>query len=163
MAVRFTDGEIAALLAEPKVLPVDFRRLLRPREKRGHREAELTLTGSGGHAFSIFVRQSLINALDFSVILAVTPEKSSMQFRLRRHNGKSHEHTNAIERNSFYDFHVHMATERYQELGMKEDGYAERTDRYSGYYGALSCFCEDCKVLSPPESEVSLFPGECAL
>jgi hypothetical protein len=44
---------------------------------------------------------------------------------LRRHNGKSHEHTNQIEAGAFYDFHIHRATERYQELGMREDAYAE--------------------------------------
>jgi hypothetical protein len=29
---------------------------------------------------------------------------------LRRCNGKSHEHTNIIESDKFYDFHIHTAT-----------------------------------------------------
>ena len=46
------------------------------------------------------------NPLDFSVILAWLPPQSSTTFRLCRYNGKSHEHTNALEGNRFYDFHV---------------------------------------------------------
>jgi len=55
--------------------------------------------------------------LDFSIILAYCPEASNQLFRLRRYNGKSHEHTNTIEADKFYNYHIHTATERYQELG----------------------------------------------
>ena len=52
--------------------------------------------------------------------------QSNRVFRLRRYNGKSHEHTNPIEKEIFYDFHIHTATERYQVLeNKKEDTYAE--------------------------------------
>jgi hypothetical protein len=33
-----------------------------------------------------------------------------------------------IEGNSMYDFHIHTATEHYQDLGAKEDHFAEKTD-----------------------------------
>jgi len=32
-----------------------------------------------------------------------------------------------------------MATERYQEIGNREDAYAEPTGRYSDICGALQC------------------------
>ena len=35
-----------------------------------------------------------------------------------------------MEASTFYDFHIHMATERYQEPGMRGDAYAEATDRF---------------------------------
>ena len=103
--------------------------VLRP--KRGHREQEISVTGQDGHNFRVILRQSLLNPLDFSVILAVVPESSLDAFRLRRYNGRSHEHTNRIVRARFYDFHIHMATERYQSAGMKPDSYAEPSDRFS--------------------------------
>jgi hypothetical protein len=75
-----------------------------------------------------------------------TPESRShhQQFRLRRHNGKSHEHTNPIEKNTFYGFHIHTATERYQQSGYREDTYAEETNRYADYHGAIECMLRDC-------------------
>ena len=78
-------------------------------------------------------------------------------FRLRRHNGKSHEHTNQIEQITFYDFHIHMATERYQELGTREDAFAEVTDRYGDYESALRCLVEDCGFEVPPNPQIDLF------
>ena len=71
---------------------------------------------------------------------------------MRRHNGKSHEHRNPIEaRAPFYGFHIHMATERYQDHGMgEEDKYAEPTDRYGDYEGAWRCFVSDCNLQLPP-------------
>jgi len=89
--------------------------------KRGHQERHFDITGVDGSEFRVILRQSTANVLDFSAILAVRVPQSSQVFRLRRYNGRSHEHTNHIEGLSFYDFHIHLATERYQELGARED------------------------------------------
>ena len=98
-----------------------------------------------------------MNILDFSIILAVCPAGSNQLFRLRRHNGKSHEHTNQIEASTFYDFHIHMATERYQELGMREDAYAEATDRFGDFDGALRCLLDDGGFEMPADPNLRLF------
>ena len=103
------------------------------------------------------LRQSKINSFDFSVIVAVRVPQSSQIFRLRRYNGKSHEHTNHIEDVTFYDFHIHFATERYQELGAREDGYAEPTDRYEDFRSALHCLIEDMNLEAPPDPQGKLF------
>ena len=95
--------------------------------------------------------------MDFSVILAVRVPQSRRLFRLRRYNGKSHEHTNHIERVTFYDFHIHFATERYQEIGAREDTFAEPTDRYSDIGGALDCVISDANFEVPPGSQSVLF------
>ena len=83
--------------------------------------------------FRLILRQSSFNPLDFSVILAWIPAQSTSPFRLCRYNGKSHEHTNALDSQKFYDFHVHRATERYQQLGLREDSFAEPTSRYQDF------------------------------
>ena len=102
-------------------------------------------------------RQNKINPLDFSGILAVRVPGSSQIFRLRRYNGKSHEHTNHIEAVTFYDFHIHVATERYQQRGTREDAYAEPTDRYGDFYGALRCLIDDANLEVPSELQGNLF------
>ena len=156
MAITLTDADIARLLAEPKPLPADYPTRLQLRAKSGHKERELDVTGVAGSEFQIIVRQSIINALDFSIILAYSIPKSSVLFRLRRYNGRSHEHTNRVEGITFYDFHIHTATERYQETGYAEEHYAEPTDRYADLSGAIQCLIQDCAFELPPGTQGSL-------
>lgn len=145
MPVRLTDAEIAALVHEEKVLPLEYRQRLVVRQKHGHKERELTVSGQSGRSFRIILRESNFNPMDFSAILAYLPHDTNIPFRLRRYNGKSHEHTNKIEKQTFYDFHIHMATERYQQIGEeKEDAYAEVTNRYGDLQAALNCLLKDC-------------------
>lgn len=156
MTVRLTDDEIAALVSEEKLLPADYRSRTRVRPKRGHSERELDLTGANGSEFRLILRQSRLNPLDFSVILAYRLPESNVLFRLRRHNGKSHEHTNALEGHAFYDFHAHYATERYQDSGLREDAYAEPTDRFADFEGAVACMIEDCGLVVPEDPQGTL-------
>jgi hypothetical protein len=104
----------------------------------------MDLTGQHGSVFRIIIRQGVYNAFDFSVILAYRPPAGPRLFRLRRYNGKSHEHHNRIEGDRFYDFHVHTATERYQLRGMHEDSFAVPTDRYGDLGGAMEALLLDC-------------------
>ena len=159
MAVMYTDQEIELLLQERKSLPPDWRRRTRMVPKRGHQEQHLDLTGIGGSEFRLILRQSTVNVLDFSVIIAVLVPHSTQVFRLRRYNGRSHEHTNHIEGESFYDFHIHLATERYQEMGAREDAYAKSTDRYGTFHDALRCLFADASFDVPAEAQGDLFEG----
>ena len=107
--------------------------------------------------FRLILRKSRINRLDFSIILAVLVPQSTQVFRLRRYNGRSHEHTNRIENETFYDFHIHFATERYQDLGAREDAYARPTSRYGTFRGALECLLTDASFSVPPKAQGELF------
>lgn len=129
---------------------------MRLRSKPGHDEGHLDLTGNSGNAFRIILRRSNRNVLDFSAILGVQVPQSSRLFRLLRYNGRSHEHTNTIEGDTFYDFHIHKATERYQIIGAREDSYAEETDRYSDYKGALDCLLADNNFQIPSNDQLTL-------
>ncbi len=77
--------------------------------------------------------------------------------RLRRYNGKSHEHTNRIERDRFYNFHIHMATERYQREAETEDGYAEPSSKYSDLSGAIECLIDDCGFSKPDQVQTRIY------
>ncbi len=160
MAEVLTDTKIAALIAEAKPLPEDYIRRVQTKPKRGHRERELDLVGANGSGFRLILRESSFNALDFSVILAWLPPQSTNPFRLRRYNGRSHEHTNALESQKFYQFHMHLATERYQQSGLREDAFAEPTTRYHDFAGALRCLLQDCGFELPPNRQSGLFEAE---
>lgn len=157
MAVQLEEIVILGLLDEPKPLPADYRERMQTRPKRGHKERELDITGSQGSEFRLILRQSSFNALDFSVILAYRPPGTNQLFRLRRYNGKSHEHTNVLEGQTFYDFHVHRATERYQESGLREDAFAEPTDHFADFQGAIRCLLTECGFEVPPDPQGKLF------
>ncbi|MHB1090783.1 MAG: hypothetical protein ACYC06_09410 [Ilumatobacteraceae bacterium] len=155
-----TDTEVAVLIAEAKPLPDGYLQRVHPKQKRGHLERELDLVGAHGSNFRLILRQSSFNPLDFSVILAWLPPQSTSLFRLCRYNGKSHEHTNALELNKFYAFHIHRATERYQQSGLREDAFAESTDRYNDLAGALGCLIQDCSFQAPANHQPRLFDTE---
>ncbi len=156
MVVRLTDDEIEKLLRERKILPADFRQRLSLKAKRGHKERELDVIGESGSEFRILLRQSDANPLNFSVILAYRVPGSNQFFRLRRYNG-SHEHTNRLEGVRMDDFHVHTATERYQDSGLREDAFASPSDRYADLPGALDCLLQDCGFEVPGRSQFEMF------
>lgn len=160
MTVRYTDQQIETLLLERKGLPENWQARTRMSDKRKHKERHIGIEGADGSEFRIILKQSKVNVLDFSVILGVLMPKSNLLFRLRRCNGKSHHHTNQIEGNSFYDFHVHMATEHYQEMGMREDAYAQTTDRYGSFDGALQCLFDDASISVSGGLQLELKLGE---
>ena len=58
---------------------------------------------------------------------------------------------------AFYDYHIHQATERYQQMGAREDSYAEKTDRFSDFQRGFSCLIEDCGFELPSGTQGSLF------
>ncbi len=157
MAVTYTDQEIESLVRERKLLPVNWTRRARLMPKRGHQERHLDITGDLGNQFRVILRQSTANVLDFSAILAVRVPQSNQVFRLRRYNGRSHEHTNHIEGGTFYDFHIHHATERYQDRSAREDAYAEPTDRYGTFQEALRCLLADANFDVPNEQQRDFF------
>lgn len=156
MAITYTDNEIAMLIQERKPLPAKWRMRTKLLSKRGHDERDLDITGVSGNKFRLILRRNKINRLDFSVILAVLVPQSGQVFRLLRYNGKSHEHKNAIEGDAFYDYHIHMATERYQTTGAREDSYAVMTDRYKDYMEALHCMLKDGNFDVPPNNQLNL-------
>lgn len=156
MDIRFTDQEINEMLQEEKELPPNYESVFKWKVKRGHKEKELSITARSGRAYRLILRQNKINVLDFSVILAVTPHNSNQTFRLRRYNGKSHEHTNQLEKERFYDFHIHEATERYQETGADEDAFARATNRFTTIDQALICLFKDCSIQYDDDRQLTL-------
>jgi len=158
MNVILSDTEIDSLIHETKLIsnPDSWKRM-KLRSKRGHYEFQSVVIGESQNEFSLIYRKSMNNQLDFSVILAIKLRSTGRLFRLRRYNGCSHEHTNRIERETFYDFHIHYATERYQNLGMSEDAYAVRTDCYSDDVQAFNFAVSDSRIVVPNGFQLKLF------
>lgn len=144
-----TDEEIDRLLMESKPLPHNWKLRLqqRPKSDSQFTQRDCSVNGIDGHKFKIILRQNKINPLDFSIIL-MFEDKDGTEFHLCRYNGKHpSQHTNRLEKahglpNSFFRnvFHIHRATQRYQEEGLDIVGYAEVTTEYSSFEKALDVF-----------------------
>jgi hypothetical protein len=142
--IRLRDDLIQQLIQERKPLPSGLfsGRVLASRNGHFRKDYSLAPTTSADE-FMVKLRQSVINPADFSVILGYKMPGLHTIFRLRRYNGK-HYHTNVIEGNSFHDFHVHTATERYQKKGLHEDCFAEVSTRHHDLQSAIELLIGDC-------------------
>lgn len=157
------DQEIDDLLAEPKALPGNWRSRLAPKDKSHyqHKERTINIEGDKGNIFRIIIRQNKLNLLDFSIILTLCERDSNIEYNLLRFNGKHpSKHTNKWEKsnklpNHVFNpaFHIHRATQRYQESGYKIDGYAEVTGSYSDFHSALNQFLLKCNIRTEKEDE----------
>jgi len=160
MPTMLTDQQIQALIDEEKPLDRDWRTRLRPtkaKSNRQHAERQMDVRPPGGHSFRIVVRENRQNRLDFSVIL-VFEDDGGVEHPLVRYNGRhSSRHTNRLEKMEGLDdhtfgpcFHIHRATERYQQADLKIDGFAQETDAYDTLDTALQAFVRDCGFQEPP-------------
>jgi len=157
LPIPLSDTAISQLIGAAKSIPEGLSLPLRPMiERNGHWQKGFEIDGDPGNRFVVKIRQSCVNTMNFSVILGYMLPGSYTVFRLRRYNGKSHYHTNVLENERFYDFHVHVATERYQRPGYNEEHFAERTDRYWNLESAIRCLLDECGFGSPL-SGTSLF------
>ncbi len=169
MARILTDNEIESLMAESKPLPRNWTTRLRPRTKSDfqHAQRDLEVQGEAGNRFRIIVRKNALNQLDFSLILTFKDADGS-EFVLRRYNGKHpSQHTNRLEKahdepgSTFRNaFHIHKATQRYQEEGLPIDGYAEVTAEYASFDTALQAFVGSNGIVLPGDDEPSLFDSK---
>lgn len=160
------EPEIAALLSEPKPLPENWQNRFRLKEKSGfqHEERSIEVSGQGGNVFRVILRQNRMNTFDFSIILMFR-DKDGKEYRLLRYNGRHpSEHTNKWEKEQGQPahtfslaFHIHRATERYQEAGYPIDGFAEMTTGYYDFHSALDRFFKDNNFRRPEELQLSLF------
>ncbi len=157
MAIIYTDTEIKQLIQERKTLIsggfLDFR----PIHNRGHLRDQWILNADSGQAYRLILRRNLVNQFDFSAILAVQMPQSNQLFRLLRYSGNSHEHTNSIEDVTFKNFHIHQATKRYQNVGAREDAYAEPTTQYQNWHSAITCLVFDSNIEASVNPQQSLF------
>jgi len=165
MARTLDDAEIDRLLNDPKPVPQDWRGRLQPRGRQevGHKRRSLKVTSTSGAEYRVDTRQSNHNSLDFSIILTFI-DRDGVEYRLLRCNGlHASRHTNRIESergdsNAVIQtvFHVHLATERYQEAGHAIDGYAEATNGYTDFQSALEEFARRTNLLYAPTGQMAL-------
>jgi hypothetical protein len=153
-----SEDRINELIAEEKPLPSGLAPLGAMSQRSQHYRKDYKVMCPSGNEFLVAVRRSALNVLDFSVILGYQLPHVHTIFRLRRYNGKSHHHTNTLEKQIFYDFHFHTATERYQRPGFREDHFAVTTNHHS-LESAIQCLLDDCGF-RPPMEKSPLFMGQ---
>jgi hypothetical protein len=155
---RYSDEQIKRFIKECKPLGEDWEARVALKDERNGKHRNFEVTGDGGSRFSVILRQAKYDQDNFSAILGVYPQGSNKLFRLRRYDGKDHAHTNTIEGDKIeYKYHIHYATERYQEEGKDEDTFAIAMERYTNLNEAFSCLLEDCNFLLPSEQQLPAF------
>ena len=169
MARVLTNPEIDALLQESKLLPKNWESRLLPHPKSNFRftQRSCDIQGENNSDFRVIIRRNTINPLDFSIILMFKDEDGA-EFNLCRYNGKHpSQHTNKLEKmrgipnSSFRNkFHIHLATQQYQEEELAIDGYAEVTDKYSSFETALRVFVTENGFSVNGDVELPLFDGQ---
>ncbi|MHC8392771.1 DUF6978 family protein [Pseudomonas sp. LB3P93] len=140
-----SDALIAQLLTMDKVVknsgakPTLFKKSLR---------FNYTVQSSDDkHSFELYMRQNQMDPNAFSCGLTYYPSPGDKGITLTRYNGGYHVHRNPLEGDEEIRnlCHIHLATERYMELG-KGDKFAETTTRYNDLSGALTCLLSDCNI-----------------
>lgn len=146
-----TDDEIALLLTIPKTVTNPGAQW---KEQRQSKQKNFKVQSNDEkHRFLVYLRQNLRVRSHFSCGLYYH-HPSGQKVTLTRYNGSDHPHGNPIEGSRInYQCHIHVATQRYMELGRKPDHYAEPTDRYTCLDGALRALVLDCNISGalPPE------------
>lgn len=151
------DAEITRMITVQKLLPDNWevRLRMRPRPEWSQKKATLSIPTSVGE-FTIIIRESTINSLDFSVILALARPNGSL-FRLRRYNGlhaPAGGHVNRLERQTIRGYHVHQATLRYQQAGLREDTFAVASTEFTDIASATRLMLRECTFKVPePKSD----------
>lgn len=155
---KYTDEKIAELISERKPLPSDWVSKTHLKEHGKSKSRDFEIEGENGTKFKVILRQSKFSKNGFSVVLAFQPKGTNIVFRLKRYDGKDHAHTNNLEKETFkFVYHIHTATERYQDNGEVEDKYAQITDRYSNIQEAFECMLEDCNFVKPDIQQLTLW------
>lgn len=124
----------------------------------------MELTGQHDHQFRIILRQNRVNPMDFSIILVFVDDDGG-EYRLVRVNGRHPSpHTNRLEKrlgssNATFGpcFHVHRATQRYQDVGLPIDGYAEPCTEYGDFGSALNYFRREANCVVPEGGQLRMF------
>jgi hypothetical protein len=151
MARIITDSQITELLAVRKPVPGRLLKNLKHRLRPVNRSmvADTTIRSDDGRTFVIAGRRSAVDVCRFSIRLSVYWARRWIN--LIRCNGLHGEHRNLLEMRSGDGvpvvpkdtFHVHYATERYQLFDKDAEYYAEPTDEYYSYEGAVEYLCQN--------------------
>src|SRR4030042_267686 len=134
------ENRVQEYISELKIIPEKFDHKFKDKGC-GHIQADHIITGKNGTQFSISIRQSKFNPLDFSVILGVII--GNRVNILARYNGDHGEHTNKLTGEKFSGCHIHRVKNIYQDHGWKAEGHAEPTKKYADWQGALQTLLQE--------------------
>ena len=93
----------------------------------------------------IVIRQNVDRPSNFSIIL-VYKDPIIGDVAVMRFNGDHGGHTNRLEKERIRGPHIHIMTERYQELTTHPDGYAMSAHGYKDIKGAMIQFMKMANI-----------------
>lgn len=142
------DIRINQLIKERKSIPRSPSKFKR-KIVGGHYRLGTSIISLSGEKYYLYCNESIDDPAEFSVGLGYEKRDVNKLFLLHRYNAPDYPgHENPIEEEIIDGFHIHIATERYQKFGKKqEEKYATATTRFNDSESALACLLTDCGVL----------------
>ncbi|MDW0357769.1 hypothetical protein Q8G38_00400 [Halomonas venusta] len=141
-----TDAELQRLVSLPK--KITNPRARTTTQRKSIQRTYYLETPDGEPSMELKLRQNTLDEDHFScVLLCHLPNGDKLI--LRRYNGSNHIHGNKLDPDMgeiVFTCHIHMAKQRYIEKGLRSDDYAEQTEAYRTFEGAISCIIKDCNI-----------------
>ena len=80
MVILLADDKIQSLIDEEKRVSLKLSDFIPFKNKKGHKEQEISIKRNGGSEFKIIIRQNKTDPLNFSVILGYIPKNLNRLF-----------------------------------------------------------------------------------
>jgi len=139
-----TDEFVDEIIAAKKLIPKSTKNPFKTTEKNGNNRASIELI-CHPYGLRMGIRQTIDDALDFSVLLIYT-DANGRTYILRRYNGDHGKHTDPITSHELWGPHIHRITEECQKTIHKDEGHAEATNRYQTLDQAIDVFMNDMNI-----------------
>jgi hypothetical protein len=120
------------------------------REERGQRRRDFELVSEDGSKFSMFIRQNLAFAENFSVGLDLLAD-GGRRITLVRMNGRHGEYMFGDPMNPHYGPHIHIADPNAVAQGIREERRISATDEFTTLGEAIAFFVIKCGVVNAGE------------
>jgi hypothetical protein len=134
---------IQHLIDTPKEIMKDKKKAFELRVDNTHYRVTVQLECR--YVMQMFLRKNLQNPMDFSIVLRYTNDKKQ-NYTIVRYNGDHGGHRDPWSHEFTPGPHIHRITERGQRDCLKEECYAERTDKYKTFTEAREAFIRDMSI-----------------
>jgi hypothetical protein len=164
--MTFTAELIEELISCPKRIVEAPTRDFREENRHRRKDMRVQSTDTAGHGFSVFIRQSLEFAEDFSLgLVYLSPEGKHVT--LVRFNGQHHQSNDPLDlMKPHFHYHIHRATPTNLNAGRFSNHPAAPTPLYASFEEATAAFLasielddQDIATHFPGFEELPLFRG----
>lgn len=139
-----SDEYVDKIIDAQKFIPETKKDPFKTTENNGNMRASIDLN-CAQYNVRMNIRQTIDDALDFSVLLVYT-DQHNHSYILRRYNGDHGKHIDPLTGEKVWGPHIHKITVECQRTIHKDEGHAESTDCYKTLSQAIDVFMKDMNI-----------------